>query len=406
MSNDLAMKAENVGKKYCKNLARSMMYGAMDIISGSTGKMMDSSLLRKDEFWAVDGVSFELKRGEVLGIIGRNGAGKTTLLKLLNGIFMPDRGAIKIWGKIGALIQLGAGFHPMLTGKENIYVNGAILGMSKKEVDSKFDSIVDFADIGDFLDTPVKNYSSGMYVRLGFAIAAHSEPEILLIDEVLAVGDVSFRRKCFKKLGEMKEKGITWILISHDMGTIKNSCDKVMFLDRGRVSYMGTADQAISEYYCTVSGDGTMKRSDLAAGSAADKRTGITGVNLTGAANGDNKSFATGETINAQISFVSEKRIDNPVFGIQVMGMDGIFYFGTNTKISGFHIDHVEGKGTVSIKLFDNGLKPGLYRLRVDMHDRHMGTVDLVNDAAYFSVKGGAFVGDAMFYNRHEWGLA
>ena len=182
-----------------------------------------------------------------MGIIGPNGSGKSTLLKLLNGMFMPDKGNIKIKGKVGALIEVGAGFHPMLTGRENIYINGAILGMSKKEINRKIDNIIEFADIGDFLDTPVKNYSSGMYVRLGFAIAIHCNPNILLMDEILAVGDVAFRNKRYNKIGSIK-KDSTIIMVSHNMTQISQICDKICVLSRGKVIYYGKTARGIKAY--------------------------------------------------------------------------------------------------------------------------------------------------------------
>jgi len=192
MQNDVIVEVDHLSKKYCKSLRRSMRYGIEDIGRNLLGLRSRSGVLREGEFWALNNISFQIKKGEVVGIIGPNGSGKTTLLKLLNGIFWPDQGKITVCGKIGVLIELGAGFHPSLTGRENIYINAAILGMTKDEVNEKFDSIIDFADIGDFIDTPVKHYSSGMFVRLGFAVAVHSDPDILLIDEVLAVGDVQF----------------------------------------------------------------------------------------------------------------------------------------------------------------------------------------------------------------------
>ena len=202
---DARVMIENVSKKYCKSLKRSMGYGLTDMSKNFFGFGSNSSVLRKDEFWAVRDVSVSVKKGETLGLIGPNGSGKTTLLKMLNGIFWPDAGKITMNGRVGALIAVGSGFHPLLTGRENIFVNGAILGMSKKEIESRYDAIVDFAGIGDFLDTPVKYYSSGMFVRLGFAVAIHCEPEILLVDEVLAVGDANFQSKCIKKMKELRE---------------------------------------------------------------------------------------------------------------------------------------------------------------------------------------------------------
>jgi len=248
-SNDVAIKVENVSKKYCKSLKRSMIYGIRDITKNVFGMTSNSYLLRKEEFWAVDDVSFEVKKGETLGIIGPNGAGKTTILKMLNGIFWPDKGKITIRGKVGALIAVGAGFHPMLSGRENIYINGAILGMSRREVDEKFDSIVEFADIGDFLDAPVKYYSSGMFVRLGFAVAIHCEPEILLIDEILAVGDLSFQNKCFRYLADLRKKAKGVVFVGHNLEQVRTICSKVMILSHGRPVYYGDTLTGIVKYH-------------------------------------------------------------------------------------------------------------------------------------------------------------
>lgn len=226
-----------------------MIYGMQDIGRNMFGQSSRSEQLRHNEFWAVDDVSFELRKGETLGIIGPNGSGKTTLLKMLNGIFWPDKGKITIKGRVGALIAVGAGFHPLLTGRENIYINAAILGMSKQEVDAKFDEIVDFADIGDFLDSPVKHYSSGMFVRLGFAVAVHCKPEILLVDEVLAVGDTSFRRKSSERMKALLESGETSIiLISHDMHAIKAISDRAILLYNGQMKAFGSVGDVIAQY--------------------------------------------------------------------------------------------------------------------------------------------------------------
>lgn len=246
---EFAIKAQGVSKKFCKNLKASMFYGAVDILKGSINSVPGSMELRKDEFWAVDNVSFDVKKGETLGIIGPNGSGKSTFLKMLNGIFMPDKGKIEIDGKVGALIEVGAGFHPMLSGRENIYINGAILGMSKKEIDRKFDSIVEFADIGDFLDTPVKYYSSGMYVRLGFSVAVHCEPDILLVDEILSVGDAAFRRKSSERMSELiNNSDCSIVIVSHNMQAIEAISDKVILLNKGKILAAGKTGDVIPEY--------------------------------------------------------------------------------------------------------------------------------------------------------------
>jgi lipopolysaccharide transport system ATP-binding protein len=248
MADHIVITVENTSKKFCRNLKHVMLYGALDISRNMMGLSSRSEELREGEFWAVDNVSFEIERGETLGIIGPNGSGKSTMLKMLNGIFMPDKGQIEIKGRVGALIEVGAGFHPMLTGRENIYVNGAILGMSKKEIDGKFDEIVDFADIGEFIDAPVKHYSSGMYVRLGFSIAVHCKPEILLVDEVLAVGDEGFQNKCFNKIGELKKNGITTILVSHNMHIISTFTTAVLLLNDSKAEYSRSVPEGIREY--------------------------------------------------------------------------------------------------------------------------------------------------------------
>jgi lipopolysaccharide transport system ATP-binding protein len=241
---DTVIKVENVSKKFSGDLKRGMFYGVLDVARSMMGIETKTDILRTNEFWSVDSVSFELKRGETLGLIGVNGSGKTTLLRLLSGIYQPDMGRIEIRGRVGALISLGAGFHPLMTGRENIYLNGAILGLSKEEINARFADIVKFADIGDFLNSPVKYYSSGMYVRLGFAIAIHAHPDILLVDEVLAVGDLGFQAKCYNKIGSLKEQGTATILVTHSMHLLTAFTKKALLLHKGQVEYLGDVDEA------------------------------------------------------------------------------------------------------------------------------------------------------------------
>jgi lipopolysaccharide transport system ATP-binding protein len=248
MSDEVVLKVEGVSKKFCKSLKRAMVYGVEDIAKDLFHFRRTNDRLRQDEFWALDNVSFELRRGECLGIIGPNGAGKSTLLKMLSGIILPDKGVIEIHGRVGSLIELGAGSHPMLTGRENIYINGSILGLSKKEIDKKFDSIVDFAKLEDFIDTPVKFYSSGMYVRLGYAVAAHLTPEVMLVDEVLAVGDMAFKRKCQRHMKDYLSQGGVVVLVSHDMHLVQSMCSQCMLLDKGNIIFMGATTDSVSRY--------------------------------------------------------------------------------------------------------------------------------------------------------------
>lgn len=250
---DTLIKVENVSKKFCRSLKRSLWYGMQDIGAELLGRshQVQNGLptLRPDEFWAVQDINFELKRGDCLGLIGRNGAGKSTLLKMLNGLLKPDTGRIEMRGRIGALIELGTGFNPILTGRENVYVNGSVLGFSKKEIDRKFEAIVEFAEIGDFIDMPVKNYSSGMKVRLGFAVAAQMDPDVLLVDEVLAVGDVGFKIKCYNEIYTLMGKAAV-IFVSHSMPQVGKICSKGMLMDQGRRGlFSHNVPEVIQAYY-------------------------------------------------------------------------------------------------------------------------------------------------------------
>jgi len=261
MSNDTVVKVENLSKKFCRNLRRSMFYGSVDVIKSMLGMNIETNTLRKDEFWAVDNVSFELKRRKSIGLIGVNGSGKSTLLRLLNGIYQPDKGRIELRGRIGALISVGAGFHPLMTGRENIYLNGAILGMSKTEIDKKFDEIVDFAEIGEFLDAPVKTYSSGMYVRLGFAIAVQAEPDILLVDEVLAVGDANFQKKCFDRILDIRKNGTSIIFVSHSVSAVERLCTECILMKHGKQIFWGNTRECVQRYFHEINQDNLLRAS-------------------------------------------------------------------------------------------------------------------------------------------------
>lgn len=274
MSN-LAIKVENLGKKYViKHEGGNADDNFREVVIGTTKKIITSlnpfsKKLEQDaqstteDFWALNDVNFEINKGDKVGIIGRNGAGKSTLLKVLSRITEPTTGKIHINGRIASLLEVGTGFHPELTGRENIYLNGAILGMSRQEIKTKFDEIVAFAEVEKFLDTPVKRYSSGMYVRLAFAVAAHLEPEILIVDEVLAVGDVEFQKKCLGKMSEVSKEGRTIIFVSHNMNAIEQLCNKAIFLEKGSIAYeRDNVNEVIHKYMDFNKGD--IERSEWA----------------------------------------------------------------------------------------------------------------------------------------------
>ncbi len=245
---EVLVKVENVSKKFSRDLKKSLWYGVKDMSSALFTNNTNHSELRPSEFWAVKDVSFELRRGECLGLIGHNGAGKSTLLKILNGLIRPDEGKITMHGRIGALIELGAGFNPILTGRENIYNNGAVLGFSKKEIDAKLEAIIEFSEIGDFIDTPVQNYSSGMKVRLGFAVAAQMEPDVLIIDEVLAVGDIGFRVKCLNRIHELLANSAV-IFVSHSMPAVARICTRGIVLKGGKNVFDSLLTSKVIEVY-------------------------------------------------------------------------------------------------------------------------------------------------------------
>lgn len=249
MNAELVLKTEHLSKKFCRNMRQGIYYGAQDILRSLIGIKSHKTQLRQHEFWALQDINFELKRGEALGVLGVNGSGKSTLLRVLAGIYPPNSGQATIRGRLGALIALGAGFQTLMTGRENIFLNGTIIGMSRREIEQKFDEIVQFADIGEFLDAPVKTYSSGMLVRLGFAIAIHAHPDLLLVDEVLAVGDVAFQKKCYEKVLQLLERGTTILFVSHDVASVERLCTKALLLNEGKQMFLGSTREGIQKYF-------------------------------------------------------------------------------------------------------------------------------------------------------------
>ena len=250
---DVLIKVDHLSKKFCRSLKRSMYYGVTDALKTMVGINYSTDTLRPSEFWSLNDISFELRKGETLGILGANGSGKSTLLRLLAGIFPPDCGKIEINGNIGALIAVGAGFHPHMTGYENIYLNGTILGLTKARIDEIINDITAFSEIPkDALNAPVATYSSGMKVRLGFSVAMHCEPDILLVDEVLSVGDIGFKNKAVRKMNEFREKANGLIFISHDLEQMRMICDRVIVLDKGKCSFEGDTEKGCIAYEQTI----------------------------------------------------------------------------------------------------------------------------------------------------------
>lgn len=347
---------EGVSKKFCRSLKRSLWYGMQDLGREMTGhRHGGNGDLRSDEFWAVKDVNFQLKRGECLGLVGHNGAGKTTLLKMLNGLIKPDRGQIEMRGKVGALIALGAGFNPILTGRENIYVNAAVLGLTKKETDSKFLQIVEYAGIPDFIDAPVQTYSSGMAVRLGFAIAAHTEPEILLLDEVLAVGDIAFQAKCFNTLADFRRRGVASILVSHNMHHIARYADKVLYLKKGGIEFSGRPELGIEKFLADMdqSVSGADSETTNWSQTYGSGKVVLTDGRFRNARGDVVTTINAGESVTLELDYVRNVELDQPpILDIIIRDRDGIVFQGTN-HFCGQPFAKLREKGCISVKFQD-----------------------------------------------------
>ena len=363
MPKDVLISVDHVSKKYCRSLKHSMLYGVYDVARDMFGLNGHNEQLRKTEFWAIDDVSFDVKRGECLGIIGPNGAGKSTLLKMLNGILLPDKGKITIRGRVGALIELGAGFHPMLTGRENIYVNGAILGVKRKKIERKFDEIVAFAELEDFIDSPVKFYSSGMYVRLGFAVSAHLNPDVLLIDEVLAVGDVAFRLKCFNHVRSLAESGSAIILVTHSQNDIARVCSRGIVLNHGKPLASESLAQAVRQYHELLQTPNQERRDQH------DTPVRVKAVRTLDSQGVAARQFRSGDHVLVDIHYESKISVDDCVFVIKLASHDlGEFVSFTN-RVSGQTIPISVGGGSIIVRLRNVPLLGGNYIVQVHMYD-------------------------------------
>ena len=313
-----------------------------------------------EEFWALKDVTFEVAHGATLGIIGSNGSGKTTMLKCLTGIYTPEKGAIKIDGKLAALLELGAGFHPELTGAENIFLNGSILGMSKRDVQNKFGSIVEFAGLEKFIDTPVKNFSSGMVVRLGFSIASHVEPEILLIDEILSVGDQDFQRKSSEKIEEFRREGRTIVVVSHSLGLVQQLCKEVIWLDKGQIRQSGPAAEVIAAY----TGGSYQPQTERDESSRNRWGTGDARINSIELLNHDGTvaqviESNTGAQIRFQIS--AHTRIESPILRVQITRLNGDIVWATSTQRGTNTMRVLDGPATATLNIESTKLLEGTY---------------------------------------------
>lgn len=350
-------------------------------------------------FWPLRDVSFAIHPGDCVGIIGPNGAGKSTLLKLITGILAPTEGDLFVNGRISSLLELGAGFHPDLTGRENIYLNGSIYGLSRAQMDKKLDSIIDYAELGEFIDTPIKHYSSGMYVRLGFAVAIHTNPDLLLVDEVLAVGDAAFQRKCLTSIQKFRDNGGTLVFVSHDLTSIQTICKRVLWLEHGKIQAEGHPTEVIMAYIQHLAAleeakqGGKEAKSPATPGEAGDeeqakiqRRWGsgeirIAAVELCDVTGQPRAAFRNGEPMIIRLSYEASTRVEAPIFGLAIYHQNGTHIAGPNTKFGDFSIPFVHGAGAIDYHIPQVALLEGSYTLSVavinttdtityDYHDR------------------------------------
>ena len=401
---DPIIRVENLGKKYIighQQEGRKRYVALRDVLANGASRLLKSWGKRelnpaREEFWALKDVSFEVKQGEVIGIIGRNGAGKSTLLKVLSRITEPTTGRIAIKGRVASLLEVGTGFHPELTGRENIYLNGAILGMSKAEIKKKFDEIVAFAEVEKFLDTPVKRYSSGMYVRLAFAVAAHLEPEILVVDEVLAVGDAAFQKKCLGKIGDVATKeGRTVLFVSHQMEAVESLCNKVILLKGGKIIQEGSTLKVISYYL----GDIISQTQTLDLRNRRDRKGSgeyyYSKIWLTNS-QGDKVSFANpGEPINIHLQIskqANQASLINPLISIGVHDNKGYRLFTlSNTLLN--QSFNINGETELCCTIEKVKLYEGDYRCNLFMANSNNSIIDWLTDAFILSVSAKDYFG-------------
>ncbi len=381
--------------------------------------------LRPDAvFEALKGVSFDVPKGRTFGIVGRNGSGKSTMLKLIAGIGKPTAGSIRVQGRVSALIELGAGFHPEISGRENVYINGLMLGLSRREIADRFDDIVRFAELDEFIDAPVKTYSSGMYMRLGFAVAINVDPDVLLVDEVLAVGDEAFTHKCLDKFAEFRRRGRTILLVTHSLDLVTRFCDQALWLDSGVVRADGDPKRVIDAYLMDVARVENQELSQPDPGSqipdpgseptdmfqAAEGRWGsreveITAVEMIGASGYPAHLFKSGERVDIRLHVRANQRVSDFAFGVGIFNADGVCCYGTNTHIEGASAGEMVGEGMVVLTIDSLGLVEGTYKLDVAVHRMNGVPYDYHRLLFTFRVKS-PYKDVGIFRPPHHWSFS
>jgi ABC-2 type transport system ATP-binding protein len=378
-------------------------------------KLLFKNRNKYEDKWVLKGIDLTIKKGETVGLIGENGSGKSTLLKLLTKIIYPNKGEIEIKGKVSSLLELGAGFHPDMTGRENIYINASIFGLTKEEIDKKIDDIIAFSELEEFIDNPVRTYSSGMYMRLAFSVAINVDADILLIDEILAVGDANFQAKCFNKMQELKNQGITTVIVSHDLGAIEKLCNKSVWIDKGIVRAIGDPYDVDAEYLdfmgkkrrdfsqeksnqdnlqiqnniATLNQETT--NNDLENQQEQNLRWGNKDIEITSVYMTDSKgqklsNFKAGEKVIVNMEYVKNKNIHDIVFGVAIIRNDGVHCYGTNTMIDKIQVENINKKGVFKFVIKELNLVEGEYWIDVAVHSQDHNPYDFIRKAKRFTV--------------------
>lgn len=401
MTDDIVVRAEGLGKRYRLGGRGKQHNSLRDALDAAVRGLRSRSREPKGEFWALRNASFQIKRGENVGIIGLNGAGKSTLLKILSRIVTPTEGEATIRGRLGALLEVGTGFHRELTGRENVFLYGAILGMEREEVAAKFERIAAFSEIEKFLDTPVKHYSSGMYVRLAFAVAAHLDPDILLLDEVLAVGDFLFQKKCLAFAKSLEQRGSTILFVSHNMLSIKTMCPRVIYLRRGEVVFDGPTDEGFGLYERDSKLSTLRWFQPLEGGATAE----ITNVEIFSEDGRPKTVFDFGERLRVRISYRASNAVAEPNFLCTIRRFDDTFCCNYSSAADGASIESIEGEGTVEILTQGLSLVSDRYRVEIVVRQRGFDSIVAAQAGPSFHVRHDLFDADVfgVFHERAQW---
>lgn len=421
------VRVENLSKLYRRS---SSGHQLRTLKSALLERSLVRGLKREESIVALDDISFEVKRGEAIGLIGSNGSGKSTLLKVLAGILRPTSGTMKVDGRVAALIELGAGFHPEISGRENIYINGAVLGLSRQEIAQRFDAIVEFSGLEDFIEEPVKNYSSGMYVRLGFAVAIHTDPDVLVVDEVLAVGDEAFAHRCLRRIEEFLARGKTLLLVSHSLTLIEDVCDRALWLERGRLRLSGHPRRVADAYREAVAeAEGSAHREakeqrEIAAAEAegidpseadsgddqevlrwGSREAEITAVRIL--VEGEERyHLHCGDAVCFEIDITAHREFEDFVFGIALSTPRGVECWGTNTDLMGLVPERLaQGSTTVYIECPELRLAPGEYLVDLAIHAQDGTPYDYRRRFVALSVTAEER-GVGIYFPRHRWRFA